>query len=82
MPYTRTSKKCVLSRNMLSIDQISTLLRLYLDWPDKIGDNTGQQANEFYLWLSEVAQDQEDLDEIGAGGVPGLLAEAGRQGAR
>ena len=50
----------------LSVDQLSRLLRLYLDWPDKIDQDPDQEANAFYLWLAEEL-DEEDLAETTSG---------------
>ncbi len=56
---------------MLSIDQTSGLLRLYLSWQKRIENNPDHEANEFYLWISEEKEDEDDL-EATTGGLDGV----------
>ena len=53
----------------LTVDQLSSLLRLYLDWPKHISDQPDKEANEFHFWLSEQL-DKEDLEDV-TGGLDG-----------
>ena len=54
----------------LTLDQLSRLLRLYLDWPEKSTKDDGEEANLFYLWLTDVL-DREELAEV-TGGLEGV----------
>lgn len=51
--------------NGLSIDQVFSLLRLYLDWPDYFDESQDQEANEFYLWLAKELEEAELADVTG-----------------
>ncbi|HAK53791.1 MAG TPA: hypothetical protein DCM54_18085 [Gammaproteobacteria bacterium] len=53
----------------LSVDQLSSLLRLYLDWPKHVSDQPDNEANEFHFWLSEQL-DEEALEDV-TGGLDG-----------
>lgn len=51
---------------ILSVDQISRLLRLYLSWPERLHETGDSEAARFYNWL--VAQlDDSSLGETTAG---------------
>ncbi len=56
--------------NLLSVDQLNSLLRLYLAWPEIITNDLSREANEFYLWLS-VEFDEGDLART-TGGLAGV----------
>lgn len=76
--------------NILSVDQTTRLLRLYLSWPVHVepeGESEGEsEAKEFYDWLASEL-DENSLAEItgGIGGVEQFLkvntdvVSAGRQ---
>lgn len=55
----------MVDNNGLSIDQVFSLLRLYLDWPDYIDESHDQEANEFYLWLTQELEEAELADVTG-----------------
>ena len=50
----------------LSADQITLLMRLYLDWPGHAGQPDEKEAEQFYAWLQEEL-DESDLMDITAG---------------
>jgi hypothetical protein len=54
----------------LSVDQISVLLRLYLDWPEQVNKSPDDEANEFYIWLQSQFS-EEELPDV-TGGLDGL----------
>lgn len=54
----------------LSIDQVFSLLRLYLDWPHYIDESHDKEANEFYFWLAGELEEP-DLADI-TGGLDGI----------
>jgi hypothetical protein len=58
----------------LSVDQLSLLLRLYMDWPHHIDTNEDAEANEFYMWLASEL-DEAELQDItgGLGGVKSFI---------
>ncbi len=56
--------------NPLSVDQLSNLLRAYLDWPVYIEKGGDTEANEFYLWLADEL-DEAALPEF-TGGLKGI----------
>ncbi|MBQ74046.1 MAG: hypothetical protein CMQ20_03355 [Gammaproteobacteria bacterium] len=58
------------STNPLSVDQVTLLMRLYLDWPEHVEQQGDNEAEQFYKWLSEELDD-EDLEEI-TGGLAGI----------
>lgn len=60
----------MVDNNGLSIDQVFSLLRLYLDWPDYFDESQDQEANEFYLWLTGVLEEA-DLADV-TGGLEGV----------
>ena len=49
----------------LSVDQLNTLLRMYLAWPKHVGESPDEEANEFYLWLSTELHEDELVDITG-----------------
>lgn len=52
--------------NLLSVDQLSNLLRAYLDWPTYVEKGGDTEANEFYLWLADQL-DEAELPEFTGG---------------
>ena len=54
----------------LSVDQITSLMRLYLDWPEHIEQGGDVEAEQFYSWLGNELDDS-DLEEI-TGGLNGV----------
>ncbi len=56
--------------NPLSVDQLSLLLRLYMDWPHHIDTNEDAEANEFYMWLASEF-DEDELGDV-TGGLDGI----------
>ena len=42
---------------ILSVDQITSLMRLYLDWPELVEQTGDAEAEQFYEWLGNELDD-------------------------
>lgn len=51
---------------LLSVDQITSLMRLYLDWPEHVEQGGDVEAERFYEWLGNEL-DNGTLEEITSG---------------
>ena len=62
--------------DMLSVDQITSLMRLYLDWPEHVEQTGDAEAERFYEWLGTELDDAV-LAEITSGlnGIKQFLKE-------
>ena len=52
--------------DMLTVDQITSLMRMYLDWPEHVEQTGDAEAERFYEWLGTELED-EVLAEITSG---------------
>ncbi len=52
--------------DLLSVDQITSLMRLYLDWPEHVEQTGDAEAERFYEWLGTELDDA-DLAETTSG---------------
>ena len=44
--------------DMLSVDQITSLMRMYLDWPEHVEQTGDAEAERFYEWLGTELDDE------------------------
>jgi PilZ domain len=57
-------------KDILSVDQVTSLMRLYLDWPEHVEKTGDVEAKRFYQWLASEL-DESLLAEI-TGGINGV----------